>query len=454
MTRTAVVIGLGRSGLACARVLAAEGYSVRVVDASDTDEVRAAAQALPAGVEVVLGPYSADVVQGADLVAPSPGVRWDAPELVAAREAGIPVRSEMELFFERCTAHICGITGTNGKTTTTALTAELLAAAGMRVHRGGNIGETVLDRLPDILAGDWVVLEISSFQIESLSQTRCDVGAVLNVTPDHLDRHGSMEAYAAIKRRLVEGAQRCAVLGADDPITRAMAAHVTAPISWFGRSLSPGERGATLAGDDVVLVDQAVVTPVLPVRDIPLFGAHNVDNVLAACCMAAAAGAGAEALAEGIRRFHAVPHRLQPVLDSEGVLWVNDSKATNVDAAVKALESFPSRGIVWIGGGSDKGVPPDTLADAVVAHARVAIACGATGPVLDAALQARGMREHHLESDLQAAVARARVVARPGDVVLLAPGYASFDQFRNYEERGRVFGELVTGVPAVPAERA
>jgi UDP-N-acetylmuramoylalanine--D-glutamate ligase len=444
MSERAVVIGLGRSGLACARVLAADGYEVLVVDRGDDVTLREAAARLRAGVQVQLGGYELDVVRGAALVCPSPGVPWKAPELELARTLGIPVRSEMSLVFERCRGRIVGITGTNGKTTTTSLCAAVIARDGRRVHLGGNIGDTVVDRLDEVASGDWVVLELSSFQLESVEEPRCEIAAVLNITPDHLDRHGSLAAYIATKQRIVEHAVSCAVLGWDDPTTRSMAASSSAPVRFFGSSLD-GVDGATLAGENVVLVDNGALEMVLPVADIPLFGAHNVLNVLAATAVGHAAGVASSDIADAVRAFTAVPHRLEVVLETGGVLWVNDSKATNVDAATRALQSF-DRPIVWIGGGHSKGVAPAELAAAVGRHARFAILNGDTARELDAALAGAGYEERALVSDQQSAVDLAAEIAQPGDVVLLAPGYSSFDQFRNFEERGTAFAESVRAI--------
>jgi UDP-N-acetylmuramoylalanine--D-glutamate ligase len=440
----AVVIGLARSGMACARALSADGWEVLVVDAKDEPELRQRASMLPSGVSVQLGGYADDVAVGADMVCPSPGVAWDAPELARARAAGVPVHSEIDLVFRRCPAPIAGITGTNGKTTTTALTGAVIAAGGARVHVGGNIGEPMLDRLHQVRDGDWVVLELSSFQIESAEDPRCRLAAVLNVTPDHLNRHGTFEQYAAAKRRLVEHADPAGavVLGADDAVAAAMISAATAPVLMAGLDIGARD-GATVRDGSVVVVERGRVTPVIPVADIPLFGEHNVLNVLAAVAMGHAAGVAAPDMARAVREFRAVPHRLEPVLDGGGVLWVNDSKATNVDAAVKALRAFPDRSIVWIGGGETKGIGPEELAREVSLRARHAVLNGGTGEELDAALQQLGYTSRTLVGTLAQAVRTAHEIARPGDVVLLAPGYTSFDQFENYEERGRIFAELV-----------
>jgi UDP-N-acetylmuramoylalanine--D-glutamate ligase len=440
--RPVVVIGAGRSGLACARTLAREGHRIVLVDNADTPAIRERVAKLPDSVEVRLGGYADDVAAGALMVCPSPGEPWDAPELQVARAHGVPVRSEMDLVFERCRARICGVTGTNGKTTTTALVAAILERAGERVHLGGNIGVTMLDRLDDVVDTDWVVLELSSFQIESVREPRCAIACVLNVTPDHLDRHGDFAAYAETKRCLVRFAVDDAVLGFDDPVTREMGSVAHSRVHQFG--LQPGvSDGATRRGDDVVSVESGVATQVMSVADIPLFGEHNLQNVLAAVAMARAAGVGTPPIAGAVRDFRAVSHRLQPVRDAAGVLWVNDSKATNVESAVAALRSFPGRTIIWIGGGKGAGFPIDGLADEVALRARFAILNGASATELDAALALRGFVERSMVANLAEAVRMAEEIARPGDVVLLAPGFKSFDQFRDFEDRGDVFAALV-----------
>jgi UDP-N-acetylmuramoylalanine--D-glutamate ligase len=295
--------------------------------------------------------------------------------------------------------------------------------------------------------GDWVVLELSSFQIESVEDPRCRLAAVLNVTPDHLNRHGTFEAYAAAKRRLVEHADPdgAVVLGADDVVARGMAQASTARVLLAGFEIGPSD-GATVRDGEVVVIERGSAAPVMPVSDIPLFGEHNVQNVLVAVALGHAAGVAHDAIAGAVRGFRAVHHRLEPVLDAGGVLWVNDSKATNVDAAVKALRAFPDRPIVWIGGGETKGVGPEALATEVSRQARHAILNGDTGPEVDRALATLGWNSRTLVATLAEAVHAAHDIARPGDVVLLSPGYTSFDQFDDYEQRGDAFAALVRDV--------
>jgi len=305
----------------------------------------------------------------------------------------------------------------------------------------------MLDRLPAVRDGDWVVLELSSFQIETVDEPRCSIACVLNVTPDHLDRHGDFETYAGIKRRIVRFASDAAVLGYDDPVTRAMADGAGCPVWYFGLRLD-GQDGATVRDAQIVSVEQSGTRPVMPVNAIPLFGAHNVLNVLAATAVTRAADVDPDHIAAAVTSFRAVRHRLQTVAEMDGVLWVNDSKATNAESAVMALQAFAGRPIVWIGGGRGAGTSSDALVDAVVDRARHAVLNGETASQVDAALAARGYEARTVVRGLREAVAAARDIARDGDVVLLAPGFKSFDQFRDFEDRGDSFIAFVTELTA------
>ena len=381
------------------------------------------------------------------MVCPSPGVPWNAPELEMARAHGVPVRSEMDLVFERCRARICGITGTNGKTTTTALVAAIFERAGERVHLGGNIGMTMLDRLDGVVETDWVVLELSSFQIESVREPRCAIACVLNVTPDHLDRHGDFAAYAETKRRLVRFALDDAVLGFDDPITREMATVTASRVHAFGVQAGVTD-GATTSGAEVVSVEDGVTTAVLPVADIPLFGEHNLQNVLAAVAVARAAGLEPSPIAGAVAGFPAVrtptpddPRRGRSAL---GQRQQGDQRRISGGGAPQLSRDGRSCGSVGARVPAHRSMASQARSRG---RARHAIINGASARELDAALAERGFAQRTVVATLADAVRVAETIARPGDVVLLAPGYKSFDQFRDFEHRGEAFAELVAGRP-------
>jgi UDP-N-acetylmuramoylalanine--D-glutamate ligase len=318
--RHALVIGYGRSGRAAASFISRKGGSVRVVDRADSPELRAALER--AGIDGRLGGYGPQDLNGTDLVVVSPGVPWDEPLVETARARGIEVTSEIDLFFRACPGRIAGITGTNGKTTTTALTAELLRAGGLQVLRGGNIGEPVLDRVDQLTPQDWVVLELSSFQLESISRPRLQVGAVLNVTPDHLDRHKTFEHYVELKTRAVAfmEPEDHAVLNLDDPACAAMRSRTRGEVIGFGIE-APVDRGVRLEGGWITVARQGSPARVLPAAEVPLPGAHNLSNVMAAVGAGAAAGVSAESMATAIRGFKAVEHRLELVGTFSGVRW-------------------------------------------------------------------------------------------------------------------------------------
>ncbi|MBO0686758.1 MAG: UDP-N-acetylmuramoyl-L-alanine--D-glutamate ligase, partial [Candidatus Dormibacteraeota bacterium] len=346
----------------------------------------------------------------------SPGVPWDAELLEAARSRGLVVSSEIDLFFQHCPAPIVGITGTNGKTTTTALVGDVLRQGRRPVMVGGNIGETVLDRLPQLTPEHWVVLELSSFQLESCSRPLARVGVVLNVTPDHLDRHHSMEAYVGAKARLVRFLPPTgdAVLNGLDPVCRELASQTAARVTWFDRHQPP---------------------PPMPVP-----GEHNLMNARAAAAVGRIAGLPDEAIDAAIRAFPGVEHRLELVGEWDGVRWYNDSKATNPDAGLVALRSFSDQPLVLIAGGYGGGFELEEWTRAARQTARAIILIGASAGELESRLTGHPRRR---AASLEEAVEVAGELARPGDVVLLSPGYKSYDMFSGYEERGRTFKAAV-----------
>jgi UDP-N-acetylmuramoylalanine--D-glutamate ligase len=415
-----VVVGMARSGVAAVKLLHEEGAQVTAVDQR--------AESLSLGFPVV--PQTADAFRGAELVVLSPGVPAD---LDLAR--GLRVIGDLELASWFLKGDIAGITGANGKTTTTALTGHIMKESGIASQVGGNIGTPPCSMVAASRDGQWNVLELSSFQLETTETFRARVGAVLNVTPDHLDRHYTLENYARIKGRLLENQRSgdVAVLNADDAITRTYTTRGN--VQWFSSTqhVSPG---AWLASGEVV-VDGDVL---MPASEIPLKGLHNVENVMAAALIARAAGAGLPKIREAVKTFPGVEHRLEFVRELNGVAWYNDSKATNVDATLKAITAFS--GNLWvILGGKDKDSDYAPLAGPMREKARAALLIGAAAGKISAAL--KDSVELIQSGTIGAAVQEAKRRARPGDVVLLAPACASFDQFENFEHRGREFKRLV-----------
>jgi UDP-N-acetylmuramoylalanine--D-glutamate ligase len=439
--RHALILGYGRSGKAAASFVRNRGGSVKVVDRSETPQLRAELD--EAGLPAHLGGYGPSDLNGSDLLLVSPGVAWDDPFVELARSRGIEVSSEIDLFFRTCPSRIAGITGTNGKTTTTALTAEVFRAGGLNVMRGGNIGEPVLDRVDQLKPDDWVVLELSSFQLESIGTPRLDIGVVLNVTPDHLDRHKTLERYAEIKSRAVSFMEPDdnAVLNLDDPLCAAMRSKTKGRVCGFAIE-HPVDYGVSRRDDSIVVVGMDGYQPVMPLQDVPLPGAHNLSNVMAALAAGSAAGIRPEAMAGAVRAFKAVEHRLELVGIFSGVRWYNDSKATNPDSTYKALASF-SEPIILIAGGRNKGIELEPLARAIAKRASALVTMGETGEELARRTRDAGLEKVERASDLRDAVRKAAALARPGTVVLLSPAFTSYDMFQNYEDRGRRFKSTV-----------
>ena len=414
---TALVVGAARSGVALAGYLAGTGERVRVVDKKSESELGDVLAQLPPGVDLKVGGYDDSVLAGVDVVYASPGVPWDSQLLNDARRLGIKVSSEIDLFLRLCPGTVVGITGTNGKTTTTALTGAVLAAGERPVLVGGNIGDTVLDRLDEVTPRHWVVLELSSFQLESVEKPRFHIGVILNVTPDHLDRHGTFEHYVDLKARAIEfaGADDFAVLNGRDGAVRALASRTHGHVVWFDEHR--------------------------PVPPMPLPGRHNLENALAAAAVGRIAGLSDQAIDSAIRSFTGVEHRLELVGEWDAVRWYNDSKATNPDAGRVALSAFPETPLVLIAGGYGSGFELGPWVADVLLHVDAVVLIGASADLLakELADHPKVVRAGSLEEAVELAAAR----ARPGGVVLLSPAYKSFDMFEDYEDRGRRFKALV-----------
>lgn len=444
--RRVAVVGLARSGVAAARLLQAAGARVTATDSKPLDALGADVRALAAlGVRLVVGAPRPDAVAEAELVVVSPGVPLDSPQLAPAYTRGVPVVGELELAWRAMEADALAITGTNGKTTTTALTGALLGEQGRPVLVAGNIGTPLAAHALTFPADGLAVCEVSSFQLETTQAFHPRVAAVLNVTPDHLDRHGSLAAYADIKARVFanQTSADCAVLNADDEGSRALAPRTAAAVTWFSRR-RPLEHGVFVREGWVVARLNGSTGNICPLSDLSLRGAHNVENALAATACALWAGLPPEAIRRGIARFRGVAHRIEPVRDLAGVRYYNDSKGTNVASTIKALESFTER-IVLIAGGLGKGQDFAPLAAAAQGRVVHAVVIGRDGPKIAAALEASGIPVT-ASASLDAALQAARGVARSGEVVLLSPACASFDMFESYEHRGDVFKDLVGGL--------
>ena len=442
-----LVVGLGKSGKSAALFLRALGAQVTVSDSRSAEALAGEIPALlDAGVMVETGGHGLLTFRRQDLIVVSPGVPFDTPELKQVRAFGLPIIGELELASRFLQGQIVAITGSNGKTTTTSLLGKIFADARVSTLVGGNIGTPVIDLIAQSTPQTTSVLEVSSFQLETVVEFRPHIAVVLNITQDHLDRHGTFENYTAMKARITaqQTAEDFFVLNAEDKPTQMLAARTKAQVFWFsGRRAI--KQGAFVHGESIVFLPRegAKPEPVMPLAEIPLKGAHNVENVLAAVCAARLGGVSAESIRASVASFKAVEHRLEFVATVRGVAFFNDSKATNVDATKKALEAFAG-GVHLILGGKDKNSDYTELADLLRARVKTVYTIGSAAEKIERHLA--GVVKIVSACTLDAAVRQAAQFAVAGDVVLLAPACASFDQFTGYEQRGRVFKELVKGL--------
>jgi UDP-N-acetylmuramoylalanine--D-glutamate ligase len=438
------IIGLGKSGVAAARLLAREGVRVYASDASAHPYAGADAEALKSvpWVEVEIGRHDLNKIRLAAGVVVSPGVPPDSPVLAAARHAGVEIVSELDLGFRALAALQPGtrsiaITGTNGKTTTTALVAHLLSAAGLRATTAGNIGRPVTDLAMANESFQWLSLEVSSFQLHDSPNLAPDIGILTNLAPDHLDRYPTAEAYYADKRLLFRNArdENVWVLNADDRLVlelangargrRVLFSLLKRSDAWYDKT-----RHLLRVGDEALLRRD----------ELHLLGDHNVANALAGALAVHEAGVPPALIAEGLRSFRPLRHRLEPVREVDGVLWINDSKATNIAATSVAISAM-ERPFVLLLGGRHKGEPYTSLAPRLADRCRLVIAYGEAGPLVEQDLTGKVPLERG--TTFEDVVERARRAARTGDAVLLSPACSSYDMFKNYEERGATFRRLV-----------
>ena len=437
-----LVVGLGKSGVASALFLKARGAKVTVSDTKSPAELKDAIPALlDAGIAVETGGHGERTFQGQDLIVVSPGVPVDAAPLVQARALGEKVIGEVELAAQFFPGNIVAITGSNGKTTTTTLAGEIISAGGYPAVVGGNIGTPAISLIEGSNAETIAVLEVSSFQLETIETFRARIAIILNITPDHLDRHRTFDAYTDAKARIFlnQQADDFAVLNADDPTCVKLAGRTRAQVFWFSRKKEV-QQGAYVKDGRLLFRGPNGQQEIMLVSEVPLKGLHNVENVLAAICAGALIGVKPEQIRRAASRFKAVEHRLQYIATIRGVEYYNDSKATNVDATIKALESFPAN-IHLILGGKDKGSDYTVLNDLLRQRVKRVYTIGAAAAKIES--QIKGPDVVHAET-LENAVKQAAHSAQAGDIVLLAPACASFDQFRSYEHRGQVFVEVVT----------
>lgn len=425
------VVGMAKSGIAAVELLVGQGARVIALDQRPVTDARLAAWG------VAVSPQDPTTINGIDLMVLSPGVPADSDVAQAARRRGVAVVGDLELASWFLQGDTIGITGANGKTTTTAMTGHILVSAGIPAQVGGNIGTPPCEMVAPSRAGQWNVLELSSFQLETTETFRAHIGAALNVTPDHLDRHYTFENYAAAKGKLFanQTAEDFAVLNADDAVTRSY--NTAAEVHLFS-ALGPVQRGAFVRDGQIILDGE----PLMQTSEVPLRGAHNVENTMAAAVMAKLAGAGNAQIRAAVMSFPGVEHRIEFTGTLNGVAWYNDSKATNVDATLKAIAAFDG-GLWIILGGKDKDSNYAPLADALRGKVRGVLLIGAAAQKIGGQLE--GLPLHQCGT-LEAAVGEAHARAHAGDTVLLAPACASFDQFTGYEHRGREFKRLASAL--------
>jgi UDP-N-acetylmuramoylalanine--D-glutamate ligase len=437
-----VVAGGGRSGAAAARLLASRGARVTISDQSD--RLEAVTDSAARAIDVELGPHRPELFTSADLVVTSPGVPYEHPALLAARGAGVPVMGEVELATRWLKGRVIAITGTKGKSTTTTLTARILREGGFNAIAGGNLGNAVSSTVEASRPDSLNVLEVSSFQLEATETFHPWIAVLLNFSPDHLDRHGSLEEYGRAKARVFRNQtpDDWCVINADDPAALALARGARARRCHFGLD-TPVADGVTVEHGVIVWTGGGVSTPLLPVSAVRLHGRHLLADVLAAAAVGTLAGVAPAAIERAVSTFTGLEHALEPAGEIAGVRFINDSKATNIEAARRALESF-EQGVVAIMGGRFKGGRFEDLREAITARVDAIVAIGEAAPLVHDAFA--DLVPVHDAASMDEAVRTAARLARPGGVVLLAPACASFDMFTDYAARGRAFKDAVAGL--------
>ena len=442
-----MVLGLARSGIAVTKLLLLRGNQVWACDSKEREAFKGVLDEVEQqGAQLILGEKEPQKhLDGMDALIISPGIPMTHPIIARAKELGVEVMGEIEYAYRESTGKLLAITGTNGKTTTVTLLGEIMKNAGKRTHVVGNIGTPYSGAVAEMKPGDVTVCEISSFMMESSSKFHPQVSAVLNISEDHLNRHGTMENYIALKERIFENATQddTVVLNWEDPETRKMAAHTKARILWFA-SREEVENGAFVKDGKIVFGTPARNVPVCETAEVFIPGEHNLRNALAATAMAMAAGIPAPVVRHTLRTFKGVEHRIEFVRELDGVQFINDSKGTNVDSSIQAVRAM-KRPTVLILGGYDKHTDFMPLCEEILKNPIERIVLiGATAKQCEDTLVKAGFTAfEHAGSDFELAVKRSFELAREGGTVLLSPSCASFDMFEDYEARGRIFKEIV-----------
>jgi UDP-N-acetylmuramoylalanine--D-glutamate ligase len=431
-----LIVGLGKTGLSCARFLSAHGEEIAITDSRERPPGLADLRTLLPDAAVFLGGFSEDALKHADRVIVSPGIAASTPFIAKARSLGLPVMGDIELFAHHAKAPVVGITGSNGKSTVTTLVGLMAERAGREARVGGNLGTPALDLLK-VKEPALYVLELSSFQLEITESLRCAAAAVLNLSPDHMDRYASLEDYAAAKARIFRNCG-VAVVNRDDPRVRRLGMGAKARVSFGLDAPAAGQFGLIEAGGEPWLVRGT--DRVLPLSELRIQGSHNTANALAALALGDALGLEREAMLAALKEFRGLPHRMQYVATLRGVLYYDDSKGTNVGATLAAVAGL-RQPFVLIAGGDGKGQDFAPLAAALAGKARAAVLLGKDAPLIEHALSGRVKARR--VTDMDAAVAAASELAESGDLVLLSPACSSLDMFENFEQRGRVFAAAV-----------
>ncbi|HWR43276.1 UDP-N-acetylmuramoyl-L-alanine--D-glutamate ligase [Sporomusa sp.] len=439
-----LVLGAGVSGISVANILQQLGAHVILSDAKSADKIdKDFSQLKATGVVLALGNQNEELLDGMDYIVLSPGISIYIPLVAAAQGRGITIMSEVEVAYRLSNAPIVAVTGTNGKTTTTTLIGEILKTTGRQVSVGGNIGAALSDQALETGPDGFVVAEISSFQLEGAIKFRPHIAAVLNLTPDHLDRHHTMAVYQEMKERIFTNQHEndYLILNYDDIVVRGMAERAPGKILYFSRQQRL-DSGIFVENGTITLNWDGKHTDICAVNDIQIKGGHNVENALAACAVGYLAGADLEDMAKVLKTFQGVEHRIEPVTEIAGVAYYNDSKATNPESSIKALEAFPGQ-IILIAGGRDKNTDLTEFMQLIKERVDHLILLGEAQQRFAESAAQHGVKNIHNTPSLSEAVALAHSLAQPPQVVLLSPACASYDMFNNYEERGKVFKDLV-----------